>query len=148
MRAQGSRSIVLALSLLAAGCYESRTRLTDAGPLTTSAVTRPCTGGSGGTTRDCGWRLEEVRACEPGTTVRVGCGVGCGLGTCSGDAMLRICSGSRDCRAVESIGLDDDGCGSLCPVTTFSCPASGTYTVLTAPFSVGGAYTCNFESDS
>jgi hypothetical protein len=109
-------------------------------------VLRPCTGGgSAGPSRDCGWTVGGTLSCRPGAAVRVGCGADCGLGSCSGDAVIRVCD-SVSCTSARSLGENDDACGSLCPVTNVVCPPSGRLFVLTGPFSAGNAYTCSFVS--
>lgn len=90
-------------------------------------------------------------ACTPGVTIQVACGAGCGLGTCTGDPVLRICDGSvgvRECARGDGIqlGFNDDGCGSLCPGTTVVCPPGGSITVSHRPFSSGASYRCLWEA--
>jgi hypothetical protein len=134
-----------ALAALASGCAESHLREED-GAIASTGVTALCATPMSGRSRDCGWRADATRTCTPGTSVRVACGVDCGLGSCSGDAMIRICAGSTDCRASGALAQDDDGCGSLCPETTLVCPPGGVYTILTAPFSSSSSYTCTFAT--
>lgn len=86
--------------------------------------------------RDCGWTLGETLACTPGVDSTVGCGNACGLGTCTGDPMLRICPGVGPCDSRRAIAGADGGCGgrfAACPITTFVCPSEGRFTILTAP---------------
>lgn len=107
-------------------------------------VLSPCAGGgSAGTGRDCGWQAGGAFACRPGATIQVGCADGCGLGSCTGDAMLRVCDTSP-CLAVSALAFDDDsGCGGLCSfIDGMRCPDSGEIFVLTAPFSEGTPYHC------
>jgi hypothetical protein len=107
-------------------------------------VLAPCHSGEAGTSRECGWIDGGTVTCRPGTTVSVGCGTGCGLGTCSGDSMIRVCD-SVPCTSSAALAADDDSCGSLCSLATgVRCPASGMLRVLTGPFSSGNAYTCSF----
>jgi hypothetical protein len=129
------------LSLLAApGCYASHGAFDDAGGIS-SAVTMPCPGGAGaGSRRDCGFRVERVETCTPGRTMTVGCGCE-GLGSCTGDPVLRLCAGADACRVAAALANVDDDCG-LCPSAVIRCPEEGRFTILTAPFG-SGAYTCS-----
>jgi hypothetical protein len=108
-----------------------------------------------GTGRDCGWsRAGAVRTCTPGLAVEVGCAARCTLGSCTGDSMLRICDGDVACTSRDAIAANDDFCSgampaactcgtdTLCSYTTFTCPASGRYSVLTGSYASGSAYTC------
>jgi hypothetical protein len=97
--------------------------------------------------RDCGWTNFGSFDCRPGARLRIGCGSGCGLGSCNPDqdAILRVCPGDTPCSSRHALAYGDDGCGdpmSLCPVTEFTCPESGRYTVLVAPFVVGQEHSC------
>jgi hypothetical protein len=82
--------------------------------------------------RECGWALAAgftgVR-CTPGERWRVGCG--CTGGSCEGDPMLRVCEGASACRSRQALALAQDNCGT-CPQATFTCPESGTFSVLSA----------------
>jgi hypothetical protein len=97
-----------------------------------------------GPMRDCGWLIAGNFVCTPGEAVSYGCDGGCD-GACQGDPIMRICDGvNAACDYDESLGNDDDerGCGH-CPVVTFTCPESGTFTVLTGEYdSSDGAATC------
>lgn len=95
--------------------------------------------------RDCGWTLAASADCVPGMTYEVGCGAGCGLGTCGAgdDALLRVCPGEGACSSRQQIAYADDGCGgTLCPMTTFVCPAAGRYTTMTAAYADDATYSC------
>lgn len=89
--------------------------------------------------RNCGWTQHSAGTCTPGTTFTVGANgsQGCGLGSCSGDMMLRVCEGRYGCDYGSSryVGGNDDSCGTYCPLATLTCPASGKYTVMSAPYS-------------
>lgn len=92
--------------------------------------------------RDCGWTNAGTFTCTAGSTVDVGCGGGCGVGSCHGDAILRICPDGAPCLSHQELAPDGDSeCGGTgtndCPGSTFTCPASGMYTVLTAPYEYG-----------
>ncbi len=99
-----------------------------------------------GPNRDCGWEVasgQQAVACVPGTPVTLGCG--CGTDTCGSDPVLRVCDGGEACIAATALASIDDTCG-LCPQAGFVCPASGTYTVLTAPYAPGSAYACQVSA--
>jgi hypothetical protein len=123
-------------------------------------ITAACPGGtSDGPSRSCGWMREGVHACTPGATVTTGCSDRCGVGSCTGDPMIRVCEASDDpdCTTMNIIGSNDDsacggsGCGGgggggCCPRTSFACPSSGSYVVFWAPYAVGGAATCTVDT--
>lgn len=129
---------------------------------TTTDPTRPCTGTYSGTARECGWTTVRTLTCTPGRTVTVGCNSTAGmgtlcatpLGTCTGDPLMRVCSGTTPCgyaarldsanAGVGAVNPSDDTCGT-CPVTTVTCPASGQITVLAGNYSntSAGAGTCS-----
>jgi len=110
-------------------------------PAATTLQTDPCTGSVTGPSRECGWSSGGTFACTAGQSVRVGCG--CGLGSCTGDTMIRICSGTGLCTALDALGQNDDcGGGSTCSLASFTCPASGQYTVLYGPYTTGDSATC------
>lgn len=103
--------------------------------------TSPCASEMSGSSRDCGWNPGVNLTCTPGQMVLVGCnstagsGAACTapLGVCSGDTVLRVCSGSAPCSGADEIESADDTCGT-CPVATITCPASGMIHVLTGPY--------------
>ncbi len=100
--------------------------------------------------RECGWALAGTLECDPGRAIRVGCAAACGgLGSCTGDAMMRVCDAARpdgNCSFAGNLGAADDACGSSCPqVADIQCPASGKVDVYSAPHAAGEAYTCNAE---
>jgi hypothetical protein len=105
----------------------------------------PCTGTEGsGVTRECGWTVvEQGVSCTPGEVLSAACG--CGGGTCEGDTLLRVCEGAEACTFSEALVSDDDGnnsCQSLCSNATFTCPASGVVTTMSAAFSAGSSAVC------
>jgi len=60
--------------------------------------------------------------------------------------MIRVCAGTSACFGADAIGSDDDSpCGGgLCStVRDAPCPASGSITVMTGPFSSGQPYAWN-----
>ena len=73
------------------------------------------------------------------------------LGVCAGDPMLRICPGSTPCQDLTAIASNDDsspgdgGPTRLCSMTSFTCPASGRYTILSGSYRAGGAYECHLD---
>lgn len=99
-----------------------------------------------GLSRECGWVISGQTDCTPGATLDIGCGSRCGLGTCTGDPVMRVCPGMAACGARDALGWDDDSCGRNCPATSFVCPAIGSYTVLTAPYTSTNTYTCEVTS--
>ncbi len=91
---------------------------------------------TGDSSEPCNWSLSSAftgAACTPGEQLLIGC---CDCGP-QWPPLMRICDGSTSCNAKDSIGLVNVGCG-LCPLTEFTCPASGVFSALT------GAYP-NFE---
>ena len=92
----------------------------------------PCLVPLAGVSRNCGWNVEYVGSCTPGTTVSVG--MGCSGGTSSGDMMLRICAGIRACDYSTVLGTNNDSCGRA-PRVVFTCPTVGYFSVMKAPYS-------------
>ena len=138
-----SSLLCLVVAVSAAGCYESRLYLGDGGVSASAGVTRPCSpAGMAGVLRDCGWRFDSVRTCLPGARVTVACGSGCGIGSCTGDSMIRLCRGTTDCTSAAALAQNDDSCG-LCSRAEMTCPSEGRYTVLTTSFVDGSSYTCS-----
>ena len=143
---QDMRTAMLVLVL--SGCALSHEVPRDGGPFDaspSSAVLTTCSGSaSAGPTRDCGWFAGGSAACVPGTIMRVGCNSMCGVGSCTGDSMIRVCD-TGPCTNVQALGSNDDSCGTTCSmVDGFTCPASGQIFVLTGPFGPGSPYTCSF----
>jgi len=117
-------------------------------------VSSACSGDGGmtcasGVPRACNLTLSgAARTCTAGQRVTVGCNQGCGLGTCTGDAVMQICPGNATTPCAMAIASNDDatesamctmgpdgGAGSdLCPLVTFMCPADGRYTVWVGAF--------------
>jgi hypothetical protein len=126
-------------------------------------VTMACSGtGTMGLSRDCGWTRATapgVGTCTPGSSVTLGCSAGCGLGTCTGDTVLRVCDGSHDptCTSRWVLAQNDDStcpgsarCGTMgdcCSEVTFTCPASGTYAAFWGGYRPGDpAASCNLAA--
>ncbi len=103
-------------------------------PVTVAAtdLSRACgTAEAPGLDASCGWSLDHSTTCTPGEHVEVGCSAACGLGSCTGDPLLRICPGT-DSSCLRSAALSrSDGCNSPCPKSSFTCPPGGAYTVWT-----------------
>lgn len=133
------RTLLASTLVVASGCYAAHDPYGDAG---ISPVTEPCPTSMSGSRRDCDFRVERVVTCRTGVMQAVGCGCE-GLGSCSGDPVLRICEGSGACLVSEAIDNVDDRCG-LCPSVDFECPPSGLYTILSAPFG-SSSYRCDVE---
>jgi hypothetical protein len=101
------------------------------------ASLEPCAAAASGAGRECGWELGGVGTCTPGVTV--GAGTGCGLGSASGDSVLRACAGRAACTAAEALASVDDSCAGGAARASFTCPAGGEYTVLVGAKEAGGA---------
>jgi hypothetical protein len=115
----------------------------DIGPMVTSP-TEACTGLIQGENRECGWTKAMTASCNPGARVTVACGAECGAGTRTGDPMMRVCPGTEPCRFARGNTNDDcpGGGNNRGARVAFTCPASGQYTVLTAPTASNRAATC------
>lgn len=103
----------------------------------------PCASADAGPFRDCDWAMApglQGVSCTPDENILVGCGCS-GGGFCEGDPMIRVCAGQGACLASSAIALVDDACG-VCPETSFTCPASGTYSVMVASFGSSGSFAC------
>ncbi|UJR87028.1 hypothetical protein [Sandaracinus amylolyticus] len=98
----------------------------------------------------CGYGRDPATvSCTPGEAIEIGCADACGLGSCSGDAVLRVCDGSeadvRGCAdATAVLRESDDACGSVCPLVRVACPESGRVTVIHRAFAEG-ASTCDWD---
>ncbi len=82
---------------------------------------------TGDSSEPCNWSLSsELTAarCTPGEQLILGC---CDCG--DWPPIIRVCDGSTACSGSDAIGLALFGCGS-CPVTEFTCPASGVFSAL------------------
>jgi hypothetical protein len=133
---------------------EMMVEVTDPGPGgPPTDPTLACEADESGLDRECGWTAEpEARSCTPGAMVEVGCNAGCtpALGSCEGDPMIRVCEGSHACMHLDAmghtpseyVGQNDDACGTRCSRVSFTCPASGAYTVMTASYRSGSPSNC------
>jgi len=117
----------------------------------TTDPTRPCAGGTySGTARECSWLPGRAFSCTPGRNLTVGCNSTTGTGTlctstigsCTGDPIIRVCSGSAPCSNAAELTSADDTCGT-CPVATVVCPPSGSIYVMTGNFSTTRTGTCS-----
>lgn len=105
-----------------------------------------------GVERDCGLTVEGQGVCTPGTAVTLTSGA-CGqAGSCTGNPVVRVCSGERPCehRGTGYLGSGDDAsaCLSSCPSVRFICPSSGIYTVLAGAHTVGLSWSVTLAESS
>jgi hypothetical protein len=95
--------------------------------------------------RDCGWKADFIGRCVPGQPVRLGaggrapdqCATGAALGSSSGTRMmLRVCDDLLGCDegSARQLGQSEGTCASTDPAVTFTCPASGHFNVMAAPY--------------
>jgi hypothetical protein len=97
-------------------------------------------------------------ACAPGTEILVGCRDACGLGSCTGDPIIRICNGTVDaetCRGLAPgapllVAEQDDssecgGASAFCPVVRVTCPSSGSIRVVHRAYGAS-TYTCEWAA--
>ncbi|QRN98068.1 hypothetical protein JRI60_03055 [Archangium violaceum] len=105
-----------------------------------------CTTLQSGANRNCGWQPGHIGRCVPGQTVRLGaggrapdrCATGPALGsTTSGRSVLRVCAGIIGCDASNPrrLAQSEGTCSTTPPAVTFTCPASGDFNVMLAPYS-------------
>ncbi|MCE9672442.1 hypothetical protein LY474_32010 [Myxococcus stipitatus] len=101
-----------------------------------------CGAGEVGESRDCGWTADGIGSCQPGASVWVGAG---GAASCPGPALgaswgspmvLRVCEGVVGCDTGDLTTLAEasTSCDALGPVAAFTCPATGYFNVMTAPY--------------
>ncbi|WP_395811837.1 hypothetical protein [Archangium minus] len=103
-----------------------------------------CTTHQYGAARNCGWKPDYIGRCVPGQTVRLGaggkapdqCSGGSVMGSVSGDMALRVCDGIVGCdhASARKLAHNQGSCGTTQPAVTFTCPASGEFNVMTAPY--------------
>ncbi|HEX5747255.1 MAG TPA: hypothetical protein VFZ09_13515 [Archangium sp.] len=104
-----------------------------------------CTAAQSGVGRDCGWKGDFIGRCVPGQAVRLGAGgrapdqcvTGPALGAWSGARMmLRVCEGNIGCDSGSGrhLGQSQGTCLTTAPAVTFTCPASGFFNVMSAPY--------------
>lgn len=95
-----------------------------------------------GLTPEVGWRGESIGTCQPGLPVTLGAGAyptatcsGSLLGSISGDRVLRVCAYPSDCTGAAKLADTEGSYCTIAPLVTFTCPSSGQYSVLSAPYS-------------
>ncbi|QRN96682.1 hypothetical protein JRI60_48160 [Archangium violaceum] len=97
-----------------------------------------------GVNRACGFQLAKVGRCTVGQRVHLGGGgtpwdyacPGPTLGKMvSGDMVFRVCEGLGACDGSAALAQSEGSCGGILPAVSFTCPASATFSVLTAPYS-------------
>ncbi|QSQ27276.1 hypothetical protein JY651_21205 [Pyxidicoccus parkwayensis] len=109
----------------------------------------PCPSPQSGAARNCGWKADAIGSCVPGSLVWVGAGgptscPGAALGSSSGgQTVLRVCNGVVGCdhlgaRYITEATGSCMGIGSA-PATSFTCPGSGWFSVMTAPWNTVNA---------
>lgn len=107
-----------------------------------------CEGEGDAALSDCGWTVDALGRCTPGQTVRLGAGGSapdaCGsqepLGTTlSGRAVLRVCEGLAGCDGdgARQLAQSEGSCGDEKPAVAFTCPPSGNFNVMLAPWARG-----------
>ncbi|WP_375768854.1 hypothetical protein NR798_45455 [Archangium gephyra] len=104
-----------------------------------------CTTAQSGMNRDCGWKADFIGRCNAGQEVRLGaggkapdqCATGSALGASSGASMmLRVCEGIIGCDQgnTRQLGQSEGTCATTDAAVTFTCPASGFFNVMSAPY--------------
>ena len=95
--------------------------------------------------RECEWDFVGEFDCTPGTQSGAACSQNCGMGSCTGDPMIRVCDAAEsNCTSGIALADNNNRCGGLCPLATnFLCPESGRLAVYTASAQYGQPYTCN-----
>ncbi len=104
-----------------------------------------------GPERSCGFTVEGQGVCTPRTTVTLSSG-GCSTepGSCTGKPVVRVCAGEEPCEYMDRgyLGTGEYACLSTCPTVKFTCPSSGTYTVLAGPYSTGQTWSVSLVESS
>jgi len=101
-----------------------------------------------GSHRECGWTLQQTFDCTPGRELRVGCSTCNGIGSCTGDPMIRVCDPAHpggNCTEPGALGYNDDSCSECPRVKDIDCPASGQVAVYVGAAELGQDYGCNLE---
>jgi hypothetical protein len=75
-------------------------------------------------------------------------GCGCGTPTCVGDPMMRVCERRRRLHLRDQTSCRWTTSAACGPNTSFVCPASGVYTVLTGAFQAGNQFTCQVQTST
>jgi hypothetical protein len=87
-------------------------------------------------------------ACTPGTAILIGCSSACGVGSCTGDPLLRVCDGTSARACADGAGFlaeSDDSCGTRCPSVRVTCPPGGNVAVVHRGWR-DGEYACAWEA--
>ncbi len=120
-----------------------------------SDVTRACPArATPGPDRNCGLERAGTYPCTPGERLEVACSSICGLGSCTGDAFLRVCDVGDDPNCDSGLALADNDnsycdmvvCGlggDCCPRAQAVCPTSGEIVVYTGAWDPRAAHTCD-----
>jgi hypothetical protein len=95
--------------------------------------------------RECEWDYVGEFNCTPGEQSSAACSQNCGMGSCTGDPMIRVCDAAEsNCTSAVALADNDNRCGGICPLATnFLCPDSGRLAVYTASAEYAQPYTCN-----
>lgn len=105
-----------------------------------------CVGTQTGASRNCGWQVDSVGSCTVGQTVCLGAGgsapdtcgsPGATLGSSSGaNMMLRVCENLVGCDSTSThlLGQSDGAASTGAPAVSFTCPSSGYFNVMAAPY--------------
>jgi hypothetical protein len=67
------------------------------------------------------------------------------LGTSAGDPIMRVCFNYTPCvhgSTLFNLGESDNACDDRGPVVQFTCPPTGHFNVMTAPYLSGQAFEC------
>ncbi|WP_224241795.1 ADYC domain-containing protein [Hyalangium gracile] len=109
----------------------------------------PCTAVASGLARSCGFTAMGIGTCTPGEPVTLGGGA-CGLGSCTGDPVVRVCAGTATCEHTSPSRLvsGDDACINSCPSVQFTCPTSGVYNVMAGPYQTGTSWSMTLVPDT
>ncbi|MBN1208995.1 MAG: hypothetical protein JXB05_29325 [Myxococcaceae bacterium] len=96
-----------------------------------------------GMQRNCGWEVDAIGSCDPGETVRLGAGghapdmcTGSALGSSSGRTVVRVCEDIAGCDdgGPRLLAQSEGSCSTTAPAVSFTCPAAGYFSVMTAPY--------------
>jgi hypothetical protein len=143
----------------AAFALEPVTRPTEYDPSTSQRLASfyPCSTSTQGVQRNCGWTVDAIGSCEPGQPVRLGAGgrapdmcSGATLGSSSGRAVVRVCEDIAGCDdgGPRLLAQSEGSCASTAPAVTFTCPAAGYFSVMTAPYASSLAATATVQVES
>lgn len=122
----------------------------DPPPIDLSAA---CEARTFGLDRTCGFTRSHDGECTPGEIVTVGCSATCGYGECTGDTVMLVCESrlGESCTSATAIAANDaSDCGAgacsggrdCCSSATFTCPATGSFTVWAGSYDSARSATC------